>query len=245
MSIRFLDCGDMAFTVEFGTTIDPAINERVMALHDAIKAERAQGRLVGVVETVPTVRSLMVVYDPLIARRAVLQPAVEALFRLGRTSQAQRRRVVLPCCYDDPEFCLDLAEVAERTKLDVERVIALHLASVFRVCMLGFMPGLPYMAGLEPALYLPRRTNPRVRVPQSSVAIAMEMTVIYPFDSPGGWHVLGRTPVLMFDKRRPQPATLQSGDEVRFERIDRATFDRIEAEVAAGRFDPGTLAKAA
>jgi KipI family sensor histidine kinase inhibitor len=116
-------------------------------------------------------------------------------------------------------------------------VIVEHVASPFRVYFLGFMPRLVYAAGLEPSLYLPRRTQPRVRVPRSSVAIAMDQTTIYPFESPGGWHLIGRTPLWMFDKRREQPLFLAPGDSLAFERIDRTTYDAIARKVEAGTLD--------
>ncbi len=243
MSVRYLSCGDTAFTVEFGNQISPTINGQVMALHAAIGAARASGGLKGVVETVPTMRSLMVCYDPLVGSRAALQPEVDALIARGLPTEAGARRVTIPCCYDDPEFAPDLAEVAERTGRTPEQVIEAHLKSAFTVYVLGFMPGLAYIAGLDPALYLPRRADPRVRVPRSSVAIAMDMTTIYPFESPGGWHLIGRTPLWMFDQRREQPVFLAPGDHLSFERIDRATFDRIAAEVEAGTLDWSTLVK--
>ncbi|TAJ38882.1 MAG: 5-oxoprolinase subunit PxpB [Reyranella sp.] len=244
MSVRYLSCGDTAFTVEFGNEISPEINARVMALHVAIDRAKAVGELPGVVETVPTMRSLMVAYDPLAASRAELQPRIDALIARGLPTGLASRRVTLPCCYDDPEFASDLAEVAKRTKKTVEQVIAAHLASPFKVYVLGFMPGLAYIAGLDQTLYLPRRSQPRVRVPRSSVAIAMDMTTIYPFESPGGWHLIGRTPLWMFDKRREQPVFLAPGDSLSFQRIDRKTFDRIAREVDAGTFDWSTLVKA-
>ena len=148
--------------------------------------------------------------------------------------------MTIPCCYDDPEFAPDLAEVAERTKKTPEQVIADHLASPFKVYVLGFMPGLAYIAGLDQSLYLPRRSQPRVRVPRSSVAIAMDMTTIYPFESPGGWHLIGRTPLWMFDQRREQPVFLAPGDSLSFQRIDRTSFDRIAREVEAGTLDWST-----
>jgi len=107
--------------------------------------------------------------------------------------------------------------------------------------VLGFMPGLAYIAGLDQALYLPRRSQPRVRVPRSSVAIAMDMTTIYPFESPGGWHLIGRTPLWMFDQRREQPVFLAPGDSLSFQRIDRKSFDRIARAVEAGTFDWASL----
>src|SRR5229473_3464614 len=202
VSVRYLSCGDTAFTVEFGNEISPEINGKVMALHAEIGRAKAAGSLPG-----------------------------------GGPS----RHVSIPCCYDDPEFAPDLADVAKRTKKTTDQVIAAHLASPFKVYVLGFMPGLAYVAGLDPSLYLPRRSQPRVRLPRSSVAIAMDMTTIYPFESPGGWHLIGRTPLWMFDQRREQPVFLAPGDSLSFQRIDRKSFDRIARAVEAGTFDWASL----
>ena len=244
MSVRYLSCGDTAFTVEFGNQISPKINGQVMALHAAIGAEKASGGLPGVIETVPTMRSLMVTYDPMTTSRATLQPRIEALVARGLSAGMKSRRVTVPCCYDDPEFAPDLNEVAERTKKTPEQVIAAHLASPFTVYVLGFMPGLAYIAGLDQSLYLPRRSQPRVRVPRSSVAIAMDMTTIYPFESPGGWHLIGRTPLWMFDQRREQPVFLAPGDTLIFQRVDRKTYDRIARDAETGTLDWSKLVKA-
>jgi KipI family sensor histidine kinase inhibitor len=241
VSVRYLSCGDTAFTVEFGNEISPEINARVMALHAAIGHARVAGELAGLVEAVPTMRSLMVTYDPMATSRATLEPAIEDMIEHGLRTEAAGRDVTLPCCYDDPELAPDLAEVAERTGRSPEQVIAGHLASPFKVYVLGFMPGLAYIAGLDPSLVLPRRADPRVRVPRSSVGIAMNMTTIYPFESPGGWHLIGRTPLWMFDQRREQPVFLAPGDRLTFQRIDRPTFDRINRAVEAGTFDWASL----
>ena len=237
MSVRYLSCGDTAFSVEFGNEISPRINGQVMALHAAIGDAKAAGELGGLVETVPSMRSLMVTYDPLAITRAELQPQIDALIARGLPTDAGSRTVRIPCCYDGDEFAPDLADVAERTGKTPEQVIAAHLASPFKVYVLGFMPGLAYIAGLDPSLTLPRRPQPRVRVPRSSVAIAMDMTTIYPFESPGGWHLIGRTPLWMFDKRREQPVFLAPGDSLAFERIDRAQYDAIARQVEAGTLD--------
>ncbi len=237
MSVRYLSCGDTAFTVEFGNEISPTINGQVMALNAAIGQAKAAGSLPGVIEAVPTMRSLMVTYDPLTTSRAELQPRIEALIAGGLRATRKSRRVRVPCCYDDPEFAPDLAEVAERTKKTPEQVIAGHLGSAFEVYVLGFMPGFAYIAGLQADLYLPRRAQPRVRVPRSSVAIAMNQTIVYSFESPGGWHLIGRTPLWMFDQRREQPVFFAPGDSVSFERIDRRTFDRLLRQVEAGTLD--------
>jgi KipI family sensor histidine kinase inhibitor len=236
-SVRYLSCGDTAFTVEFANEVSPDINGRVIALHTAIGLAQEAGQLVGLVETVPTMRSLMVTYDPLLTSRAVLQPAIDGLIEHGLATQGGSREVTIPCCYDDPDFAPDLKEVAKRTGKSVEGVIRGHLESAFKVYHLGFMPGLAYIVGLDPSLVLPRRAEPRVRVPRSSVAIAMDWTTIYPFESPGGWHLIGRSPLRMFDQRREQPVFLAPGDALYFQRIDRKSFDRIAREVDAGTFD--------
>src|SRR5262249_38322043 len=202
-----------------------------------IGTARAAGKLDGVVETVPSMRSLMVTYDPMTTSRADLQPRIEALIAGGLSAKRKGRKVRLPCCYDAPEFAPDLAEVAQRTKKTREQVIGGHLAWPFEVCVLGFMPGFAYMPGLQADLDLPRRSQPRVRVPRSSVAIAMGQTIVYSFETPGGWHLIGRTPLWMFDQRREQPVFLMPGDRVTFERIDRKTYDRQAREVEAGTFD--------
>ena len=214
-----------------------------MALHAAIGQATRGGELAGVVETVPSMRALMVCYDPMTTSRAKLEPAIEGLIARGLPTDMKTRKVTIPCCYDDKEFAPDLPEIAERTRKKVEDVIRLHLASRFTVYHLGFMPGLAYIAGLEPSLYLPRRSQPRVRVPRSTVAIAVGMTTIYPFESPGGWHLIGRTPLWMFDQRREQPVFLAPGDSLTFQRIDRKTHDRIAREVEAGTFDWAKLVR--
>jgi len=245
VSVRYLSCGDTAFTIEFGNEISPEINAQVMALHIAIGRARAAGELSSLVETVPTMRSLMVSYDPLLTSRATLEPAIDGMIARGLAAESAGRKVTIPCCYDNPEFALDLAEVAERTGKSPEQVIKAHLASAFKVYHLGFMPGFAYTIGLDPSLVLPRRAEPRVRVPRSSVAIVMDMTSIYPFESPGGWHLIGRTPLRMFDQRREQPVLLAPGDQLSFHRINRTTFDRINRAVEAGTFDWATLIRPA
>lgn len=237
MGVKYLSCGDTAFSVEFGTAIEPALNARVMGLHAAIKTEAAAGRLPGLVETVPSFRALLVHYDPLRTSRSELEPAIDALVRECRTATASGRKWRIPCCYDDDEFAPDLPDVAARTGLDPERVIVLHTGAEFFVYMIGFMPGFAFMGGLPKALELPRRQQPRVSVPQGSVAITLALTGIYPWNSPGGWHLVGRTPVLMFDTRRPDPSLLAPGDTVYFRRTGRGDYDALAAEQAAGPLD--------
>ena len=234
--LRVLSAGDTAFVVEFGNAIDRGLNARVMALHRAVIA----ASLPGIVETLPTFRSLMVFYDPLISTRAELEPQVLAMAAGTGEHAAAGKLWRLPVCYDG-EFAPDLSEVAARTKMSVEQVVALHAGATYFAYVLGFMPGFAYLGGLPAELDLPRRKEPRVRVPQNSVAIAGEMTAIYPWESPGGWHLIGRTPIALFDLRREQPILWGAGDEVQFTRVNRTTHDRIAAQVADGAFDHASL----
>ena len=155
--------------------------------------------------------------------------AAEALIEEGvAAAAASRSRAPLevPVCYD-PEFALDIVEVAERSGIAPEEVAHRHSGVEHRVLMVGFAPGLPYLGGLDPALALPRRPTPRIRVPAGSVAIANLQTTVYPFETPGGWSVIGRTPLVLFDPARNPPTLFSPGDRVRFLPISRSEYTRM------------------
>jgi KipI family sensor histidine kinase inhibitor len=231
-SARFLPSGDTAIVVEFGDRIDRELNARVLRLSQLVRAERVDG----VVETLPTFRSLLVHYDPLLTDRARVVAALERLLERAGGGAGRSRAWRIPACYEDGH-APDLAEVAQRTGLAAEEVVRLHSGTRFHVYMVGFSPGFPYMGNLPDALVLPRRVDPRVRVPAGSIAIAMSLTAIYPVESPGGWHLIGATPVRLFDARWPRPALLAPGDIVTFEPIPAREFEAIRAAVAANGYD--------
>lgn len=237
MSPRILDLGDRAITVEFGDAIDPALLARVAALDHAC----AHAKLPGVVETVPTFRSLTIIFDPLATSRDELLPALEALLKKDTASKATpARRWRLPACYAG-DFASDLDEVAQRCGLSADAVIELHAGREYVVYMLGFLPGFPFMGDVADSLRLPRRVEPRVAVPAGSVAIANGLTAIYPWQSPGGWHLLGHCPVPLFDAGHQSPALLAAGDRVRFEAVDAAEHTRIVQALAAGELTPNAF----
>jgi KipI family sensor histidine kinase inhibitor len=231
--VRFLPAGDTALVVEFGDRIDEALSERVLLLSARLRAEPPAG----LVETVPTFRSLMVHYDPRETDGERLRAAIEAALRQAGSMAWRMRRWRLPACYE-PDCAPDLAWVAEQTGLTAEDVVRRHAATQFRVYMIGFTPGFPYMGGLPPELNLPRRTDPRLRVPAGSIAIASGMTAIYPVESPGGWHLIGSTPVQLFDPQWERPSLLAPGDLVFFEPVGRAAYENIRAAVADRRYAP-------
>ncbi|MGC2199847.1 MAG: 5-oxoprolinase subunit PxpB [Stellaceae bacterium] len=232
MNPRFLSAGDSALVVEFGDQVDRALSERVLRLDAIIRSSTPSG----VVETVPTFRSLLVHYDPLLTSRAALEQAIAGLLHCEQSPRTGARLWLLPACYEG-EFAPDLAEVARLTGLKTDEVVALHSGTKLHVYMLGFLPGFPYMGDLPPSLALPRRADPRLRVPAGSISIATSLTAIYPYESPGGWHLIGATPIRLFDPAQPKPALLAPGDAVRFRPVDAASFASIRAAVEHRRYE--------
>jgi inhibitor of KinA len=231
MQVRFMSAGDRALVVEFGDRVDPELSEKVLRLDARLKRAPPPG----VVETVPTFRSLTLYYDPLQTTRRDLEPAIKAL--LGRRGRERRRAQLwhIPVCYEKP-FAPDLEEVAGALGLAPTEVAERHCASAYRVYMIGFLPGFPYLGDLPRELALPRRADPRVKVPAGSVAIATNLSAIYPYESPGGWHLIGATPIRLFDPARSPPALLAAGDAVRFTAVDAALFHEIRESAAAGEY---------
>lgn len=235
MKPRLLALGDSAWTVEFGRAIDAAINARVMGLADRVAAVQQNDPLMaGVTDVVPTFRSLTVHFDPWAGDAAALGRQLLSMAQEGQQTSVQGRQWRLPVCFDE-DFAPDLARVCELKQLSRAEVIDQLLGARFRVYMLGFQPGFPYMGGLPPALVTPRLPSPRQKVPAKSVAIALDMCSVYPWESPGGWNLLGRTPVVLFDPvHAAQPAMLAAGDEVQWTEVDRTTHDRLAREIANG-----------
>ena len=234
MTARLLDAGDGALTIEFGDRIAPELVARVRSLAQVLDAALARGELPGVIETMPTFRSLTVLFDPLRTGRAALDPALTALLaQAEQPPRASGRHWRLPVCYGG-EFGADLAEVAAATGLTPDAVVQLHSGCTVSVQMIGFMPGFAFMGELPTALAVPRRREPRLRVPAGSVAITGSLTAIYPWQSPGGWQLIGRCPVPLFDAAAATPSLLAPGDSVSFEAVSPARLAALEAAVSAG-----------
>lgn len=226
--------GDAALVVKLGDRMDRELSQRVLALGRRVMAERGLGSI----EAVPAFAALTVHFDPdqvdlraLAERLSVL--ANEASESHATEPAAPSRLWLVPVCYEPP-LAADLEDIAARTGLAAAEVIARHAAIDYHVYMLGFLPGFPYMGDIDQALRLPRRATPRVAVAAGSVAIAGAMTAIYPLESPGGWHIIGRTPVKLFDAASTPPALLAPGDRVRFRPATLGEFERLAAMAAAG-----------
>ena len=240
---RLLPLGDTAWTLEFGDSIDPALHARVLGLAEALGAARASAGapFSAIVDVVPTFRSLTVHYDPLTTDGERLGQDLLRLAQSAGSASQVGRQWRIPVCFD-PEYAPDLDELAQSKGLSRDAVIALMSEATFQVYMIGFMPGFPYMGGLPEVLEVPRLASPRKAVPARSLAVAGAMCAVYPWESPGGWRLLGRTPVPMFSaSEADSPSLLASGDVVRWQAIDPSRYLEIEAQLAAGLFDRQSL----
>ena len=237
-----IPAGDQAITVEFGSEISDQVNDRVYALADALLALSPSW----MIELVPTYRSLLIQYD---AFQTDYDAVAADLTELGavaaRTDTAQGARqpdvYELPVVYggeDGP----DLESVARNAGLSSDEVVQIHSGTAYRVYMIGFSPGFPYLGGMDPRIACPRLTTPRVRVPAGSVGIAESQTGVYPNASPGGWQLIGRTPVRLFDATQEPPSVLQPGHYVRFVPVDSKNQSEIEEQVARGEYVINTTA---
>jgi KipI family sensor histidine kinase inhibitor len=217
--------GDCAVYVEFSKTLDLEVNSAVQRLARMVHAKA----LPWVRDVVPALAGLAIHFDPDHAEvfgdamSASLKTVDECLKQGLPKADEATRTVEVPVCYEG-EYAPDLAEVAAAAKVTPEEAVALHAGSELRVLMIGFAPGHPYMAGVHPKLAVPRRATPRAIVPAGSVAIANDQTVVYPYAIAGGWNIIGRTPLAVFDARRKAPSLFAAGDRVRCKPISRAEF---------------------
>jgi inhibitor of KinA len=227
---RVLPAGDTALVVEFGDHIDRRLSTWVLALARRLDDARVNG----VVETVPTIRSLIVHYDPLAVSADSLKEQIAELMRGLHVAGETVRHWQLPVCYDR-EIAPDLESIAGRAGLSPAQVVELHIATDFHVYMLGFLPGMAYLGDLPPVLStFPRMPTPRMKVPAGSLGIANTLTCVYPVDTPAGWHLIGRSPVPFF-RRRPEVTTLlQPGDKVTFTPVSMREYEMLMAKAAAG-----------
>jgi KipI family sensor histidine kinase inhibitor len=221
--------GDRGLLLEFGDEISFEVNEKVRRMALAIQAEAIDG----IIETVPTYRSLLILYNPLFLSIEELRERLRRLEEgLKQTRFQDPKLTRVPVAYGGP-FGPDLEPVAKSLEISPEEVIRLHCSKPYFIYMIGFMPGFPYMGELPEALVTPRLKTPRLTVPAGSVAIAQRQTGIYSMESPGGWQILGRTPVRLFDPEKEPPALLRMGDLVQFFPISEREFHDWNSQSAS------------
>lgn len=237
---KIICAGDSAVVIEFGDSIDMKINARVQQLRRYIE----NSHLCGIVELVPTYRSLAIYFDPLTVGDIGL--FFEKLKSMAQITKGEISKgglvIVIPVCYGG-EFGPDMENVASHTGISEEEIIRRHTAPDYYCYMLGFTPGFSYLGGMDESLATPRLKEPRKVIPAGSVGIAGKQTGIYPIDSPGGWQLIGRTPLRLFDPQGEQPFLIDAGMWVRFKSIDREEYDEIASEVASRTYKPEILQK--
>lgn len=220
---RYRLAGDRGLIVEFGDSIDPKINSKVRAMARAMETSRPSG----ISEIIPTYRSLLLIYDPGVTNPDKLCPLIEHVGNTLETVEAEPYRIVeIPVCYGN-EFGPDMENIQKAHGLTCQEVILLHSSPEYLIYMVGFTPGFAFLGGLDKKLYTPRLETPRMLVPEGSVGIANNQTGMYPLDSPGGWQIIGKTPLKLFAPDRPNPFLYKAGDKIKFIPISEQKYEMI------------------
>lgn len=230
---RILPSGDCAVLVEFSDIINEDANRKIRALYDNIQKEKIQG----IVDLVPAFCSLLVSYDPkLIPYRSLCTKLEECLNKSGSVESKQKKVVSIPVCYEG-EYAPDIQFVAEHAGLSIEEVIKIHTSKEYLIYMLGFQPGFPYLGGLDERIFTPRLSTPRTLIRAGSVGIGGEQTGLYPLASPGGWQLIGTTPVKAYNPDKTPSIPYEAGDYIRFYPITKERFAEIEKEEEQGVYE--------
>ena len=224
---QYLICGDSALNIEFGNEISEEINKKIRVAAALIENREISG----ISEVVPTYRSLMIHYDPLIIEYEELISILKWIEENIKNVELYSPEIIeIPVLYGG-QYGPDIENVAMHNKLTVEEVIKIHTSAEYLIYMLGFTPGFPYLGGMDKRIATPRLHSPRTKIPAGSVGIAGEQTGIYPVQSPGGWQLIGSTPIELFNPDSENPILLKSGNHIVFKSIDEEEYMKIKEEV--------------
>lgn len=227
--MTFHPLGDSAILLKFDQKIDPDINQKVVSVVNSLTSNPIKG----VTGWIPAYCSLMVSYDPMVIHYDQLESQLEEMSSAPSGPAKAPREFNIPVCYGG-EFGVDLEEVSKETSLSIKEIIDIHTSTQFRVYMLGFIPGFVYMGSIPPELNCSRKTTPRLKVPSRSVGLAGQQTGIYPTEAPGGWQIIGRTPVNIIDLSQTNPFLFEAGDSIRFNSIDQDEYKRMRVDAKEG-----------
>lgn len=231
-NIKILTAGDSSILVEFGKVISPEINRKITATVQLMKMQHIEG----VVDIIPAFCSLLINYDPRVISYEEITERMQHLLKMdAKMDEGKKKIYEIPVCYGG-EYGPDIANIAEHAGLTEEEVIKIHSSRDYLIYMLGFLPGFCYLGGLDERIHTPRLANPRIKISAGSVGIGGSQTGIYPLDSPGGWQLMGMTPVKTYDPDREVPILLEAGDYIRFIPVDEEEYNRIKELVERGEY---------
>ena len=230
--IKILTAGDSSLLIEFGDEISPKINQKIAATVKLMKEQHIEG----VVDIIPAFCSLLINYDPRVIGYEDLKNRMKALVKVDIKAEAGKKKVYeIPVCYGG-EYGPDLENIAKHAGLSVQEVIEIHSSRDYLIYMLGFLPGFTYLGGLDERIHTPRLASPRLKISAGSVGIGGSQTGIYPLDSPGGWQLMGMTPVKTYDPDREVPILVEAGDYIRFVPVSEEEYFSIKELVEKGEY---------
>ena len=226
---KIYNISDQGIICDFGNEINKEINAKVIGVFNYINNNADIKNELGIINCIPSYNKLIVQYDLLVVSSDAIIKYISSIREDRLIYQNNQKKFELPICYDE-EYGLDLASVSKQNKISIEEIIHLHNKTSFYVYMMGFMPGFPFMGDLTDKLFTSRLKTPRVLVPAKSVAIVEKFCAIYPFDSPGGWNVIGKTPSKLFEKNKKNPFLLHPGAQVKFKSISKTALLNMESK---------------
>lgn len=231
--IKILTAGDSSLLIEFGDEISTQINQKITATVQLMKEQHIEG----VVDIIPAFCSLLINYDPRVVSFEELEARMKNLVKVDIKAEAGKKKIFeIPVCYGG-EYGPDIENIAQHAGLSVDEVIKIHSSRDYLIYMLGFLPGFTYLGGLDERIHTPRLANPRVKINAGSVGIGGSQTGIYPLDSPGGWQLMGMTPVKTYDPDREVPILVEAGDYIRFVPVSEEEYLRIKELVDQGKYE--------
>ena len=224
--------GDSSLLIAFKQEISPEVNAQISSIVKLIRQQKTPG----IVDMIPAFASLLINYNPEVISYEALKKRLEDILKMDVDTETSKKRVYqIPVLYGG-EFGPDLKTIADHAGLSEQEVIDIHTGTDYLIYMLGFLPGFCYLGGLDERIHTPRLANPRISIPRGSVGIGGSQTGIYPMDSPGGWQLMGITPVRTYDPNREVPILVNAGEYIHFYPIDQKEYDDIEAKIADGTF---------